>query len=151
MERCNSYRCCYMYSGVSSMNICPTSRPVLCETIVLLLLLCYIKAWRALFMICCRWWDSCTCSLVYFYILFFCLLKERSVLARFSSTSILCGSIPEENTETEEFRVLHEMFSGKLTFFFFFFCLNYLGNPLHLASGDSSLSYMICPLYSLSM
>lgn len=23
MEGCNSYRCCYMYSGVSSMNICP--------------------------------------------------------------------------------------------------------------------------------
>lgn len=34
MERRNSYRCCYMNSGVSSMNICPTSRPMLCETVV---------------------------------------------------------------------------------------------------------------------
>lgn len=34
--------------------------------------------------------------------------------------SILCGSIPEKNTEIEEFRVLHEMFSGKLTDIFIF-------------------------------
>lgn len=28
-ERCNSYRCCYVYGGVSRMSICPTSRLVL--------------------------------------------------------------------------------------------------------------------------
>lgn len=34
--------------------------------------------------------------------------------------SILCGSIPEENTERESFELLHEMFSGKLTDIFYF-------------------------------
>lgn len=42
-ERWNSYRCCYMYGGVSRMSICPTSRLVLWVTICVLL--CYIKAW----------------------------------------------------------------------------------------------------------
>lgn len=141
MARCDSYRCCYMYSEVSSMKICPSSSPgVLWNHHVLL---CYIKAWGLFF-----WsavYDEITVHFPLFFLFFFCLLKERSVLARFLHEHPL-RQYSRGKHRHREFRVLHEMFSGNLTEIFL--CLGY---TLHLASGESSLSYLICLFFSVSM
>lgn len=141
-ERCNSYRCCYMYGGVSRMSICPTSRLVLGVTICVLLR--YIKAWGL--------YDDITvhfpCSLCMFFVSF-CLLKERSALARFSSMSILCGSIPKENRESLE-RCMKCSLEKKMNR-----CL-YIWDFLSTCRGRKRCltrfsSYLICLLKSVSM
>lgn len=102
MERCNSYRCCYMYGGVSRMSICPTSRLVLWVTICVPL--CYIKAWGL--------YDDITvhfpCSLGIFFVLSFegevCVGKvfiHEHPLWQYSKR------------KQRKFGALHEMFSGK--------------------------------------
>lgn len=96
MARCDTYRCCYMYSEVSSMKICPSSSPgVLWNHHVLL---CYIKAWGLFF-----WsavYDEITVHFPLFF-LFFSVFWKRGPCWQGFSMSILCGSIPEENTDIE--------------------------------------------------
>ena len=82
-ERRNGYRCCYMYSGGSRMGVCPTSRPVSCETVVFCCVYIY-KGMGALFS------DNGEITVhfpLFIYFIFFTLFlsfeRERSVLARF--------------------------------------------------------------------
>lgn len=119
MECCKSYRCCY--SGESRMDVCPWCRPVFCETNMAAV------------------YDEITLHFSFIFLFFLSFEGEvRGGKVFFSSSmSILCGSIPEENTwRWSPARDVPREFNR---------CLNVLDSILHLASGESS--YLICPFF----
>lgn len=85
--------------SISRMSICPTSRPVFVVWNHRVLL-CYIKAW-GLFL-----WSAVDGEVavhvplfIFTFDFFFVFWKRGPCWQGFSSMSILCGSIPEENTQ----------------------------------------------------
>lgn len=98
----------------AAMNICPARVKPACVAV-----LCKgmgaLFFWSAVYDVITVHFPLFVC--LFFFSYFFFLSFERKVcVGKVLSVSLLfvCGSIPVENTEIEEFcRVLHEMFSGK--------------------------------------